>query len=103
MDFFVEGSSTFLKGRIHELRAQFKDTLGHVIQVLIRTRPINKAEMASQGFMRCLRQDSPQTITWLGQPESRFTFDHVAGDIVTQVISYSDSNTQDSMDLLTKF
>ncbi|XP_024388572.1 kinesin-like protein KIN-12F [Physcomitrium patens] len=56
----------------------------HNVQVLIRTRPINKAEMASQGFMRCLRQDSPQTITWLGQPESRFTFDHVAGDIVTQ-------------------
>jgi hypothetical protein len=35
--------------------------------------------------MRCLKQESANTITWIGPPESRFTFDHVAGDSVTQV------------------
>ena len=54
-------------------------------QVLIRTRPMSSTEVASQGFSRCLKQESPHTITWVGPPESRFTFDHVAGEIVTQV------------------
>ncbi|XP_024384201.1 kinesin-like protein KIN-12C isoform X3 [Physcomitrium patens] len=56
----------------------------HNVQVLIRSRPINNAEMASQGYTRCLKQENAHCITWLGQPESRFTFDHVAGDSVTQ-------------------
>uniref|UniRef100_A0A7I4DZD3 Kinesin motor domain-containing protein n=1 Tax=Physcomitrium patens TaxID=3218 RepID=A0A7I4DZD3_PHYPA len=56
----------------------------HNVQVLIRTRPISASEMASQGFSKCLRQEGPHQITWLGQPETRFTFDHVAGEIITQ-------------------
>ena len=42
-------------------------------------------EVASQGFSNCLKQESPHTITWVGPPESRFTFDHVAGETVSQV------------------
>ncbi|BBM96977.1 kinesin family member 15 [Marchantia polymorpha subsp. ruderalis] len=56
----------------------------HNVQVLIRTRPISSSELASQGSSRCLRQESPHTLTWLGQPESRYTFDHVAGEAITQ-------------------
>ena len=54
-------------------------------QVLIRTRPISSSEMVSQGFSKCLKQESPHTVTWLGPPETRFTFDHVAGEVVSQV------------------
>lgn len=57
-------------------------------QVIIRTRPISAAESAVKGFNRCVRQDSPHTITWTGQPESRFTFDHVAGEHITQVTKH---------------
>ncbi len=54
---------------------------------------MNTSEMATattqSGFgsssIRCLKQESANTITWIGPPESRFTFDHVAGDSVTQV------------------
>jgi len=56
----------------------------HNVQVLIRTRPLTGTEAAGKGVTRCLRQDGPQTITWLGQPETRFTFDHVAGESITQ-------------------
>lgn len=55
------------------------------LQVLIRTRPISSTEMVSQGFSKCLKQESPHTLTWLGPPETRFTFDHVAGEIISQV------------------
>ncbi|KAG0577882.1 hypothetical protein KC19_5G188700 [Ceratodon purpureus] len=56
----------------------------HNVQVLVRTRPVSNAEASAQGFTRCIRQDGPHTITWLGQPETRFTFDHVAGESITQ-------------------
>ncbi|KAL2651507.1 hypothetical protein R1flu_019635 [Riccia fluitans] len=56
----------------------------HNVQVIIRTRPFNSSELAAQGTTRCLRQESPHTLTWLGQPESRYTFDHVAGENITQ-------------------
>jgi hypothetical protein len=55
------------------------------MQVLVRTRPVGSSEAAVPGFVRCVRQDGPHTITWLGQPETRFTFDHVAGESITQV------------------
>ncbi|KAG0556184.1 hypothetical protein KC19_11G032900 [Ceratodon purpureus] len=58
--------------------------LDHNVQVLIRTRPINSSEMVSQGFSKCLKQESPHTLTWVGPPETRFTFDHVAGEVVSQ-------------------
>ncbi|TXG71464.1 hypothetical protein EZV62_000043 [Acer yangbiense] len=57
------------------------------VQVLIRIRPLSTIERVSQGYARCLRQESSQTLLWLGQlghPETRFTFDHVACEMITQ-------------------
>ncbi|KMZ62732.1 hypothetical protein ZOSMA_44G01340 [Zostera marina] len=54
------------------------------IQVLIRIRPLNSNEISVQGQKRCVRQDSSQSITWTGHPESRFTFDHVVDEYVSQ-------------------
>eukprot|EP00250_Pteridium_aquilinum_P032892 c4902_g2_i1 orf=190-1206(+) len=56
----------------------------HNVQVVIRLRPLNSSELATQGQSRCIRQDSAQTITWIGHPESRFTFDLVACETITQ-------------------
>lgn len=56
-----------------------------LLQVVIRIRPLSSIEVASQGHSRCVRQDSGHTITWLGHPESRFTFDLVAGENISQV------------------
>ncbi|XP_020082001.1 kinesin-like protein KIN-12E isoform X3 [Ananas comosus] len=52
--------------------------------VMIRIRPINKVESALHGYNRCLIQESSQTLTWTGHPETRFTFDHVACEDTTQ-------------------
>lgn len=38
-----------------------------------------------QGYGKCIRQESCQAITWTGHPESRFTFDIVADENVSQV------------------
>lgn len=54
------------------------------MQVLIRARPLSGAEVARHGVGRCVRQENAHTVSWLGQPETRFTFDHVAGEFVTQ-------------------
>ncbi|KAL3812228.1 hypothetical protein ACJIZ3_013496 [Penstemon smallii] len=56
----------------------------HNVQVLIRIRPLSETEMVSQGYGRCLRQDSAHTVVWLGHPETRFTFDHIACEITSQ-------------------
>ncbi|KAL3620233.1 hypothetical protein CASFOL_035145 [Castilleja foliolosa] len=56
----------------------------HSVQVIIRLRPLSNAELSVQGNNRCVRQDSSQAITWAGPPESRFTFDLVADENVTQ-------------------
>ncbi|XP_024367557.1 kinesin-like protein KIN-12D isoform X3 [Physcomitrium patens] len=56
----------------------------HNVQVLVRVRPVSASEVSGQGFSRCVRQDGPHTITWLGQPQTRFSFDHVAGESITQ-------------------
>ncbi|MCL7045771.1 hypothetical protein MKW94_028005, partial [Papaver nudicaule] len=58
--------------------------MDHNVQVLIRIRPISNAEKVTQGNFRCLRQDSAHTVTWLGNPETRFTFDHVACETISQ-------------------
>ncbi|XP_024385089.1 kinesin-like protein KIN-12F isoform X2 [Physcomitrium patens] len=58
--------------------------MDHSVQVLIRARPISSAELSQQGVARCVKQENAHTISWLGQPETRFTFDHVAGEFVTQ-------------------
>ncbi|XP_021715629.1 kinesin-like protein KIN-12E isoform X2 [Chenopodium quinoa] len=56
----------------------------HNVQVIIRLRPLNNSEISLQGQNRCVRQESSQSITWTGHPESRFTFDVVADENVTQ-------------------
>uniref|UniRef100_A0ACD6A0W5 Uncharacterized protein n=1 Tax=Avena sativa TaxID=4498 RepID=A0ACD6A0W5_AVESA len=54
------------------------------VQVVIRVRPLNSTEKSSHGYNRCLKQESAQSITWIGHPEARFTFDHVACESVNQ-------------------
>ncbi|XP_010427110.1 PREDICTED: kinesin-like protein KIN-12E [Camelina sativa] len=56
----------------------------HNVQVIIRTRPLSSSEISTQGNHKCVRQDNGQAITWIGNPESRFTFDLVADENVTQ-------------------
>nr|QWT43324.1 kinesin-like protein KIN12C [Citrullus lanatus] len=56
----------------------------HNVQVLIRVRPLNNMERSNHGYNRCLKQESAQSITWIGQPETKFTFDHVACETVDQ-------------------
>ncbi|XP_057959011.1 kinesin-like protein KIN-12C isoform X2 [Malania oleifera] len=58
--------------------------MDHNVQVLIRIRPISTVESALRGYGRCLRQDSAQTLVWLGHPETRFTFDHIACEAISQ-------------------
>jgi len=55
---------------------------------MIRVRPINSTEQTLQGYSRCLKQESAQSITWIGQAETRFTFDYVACESITQVRIY---------------
>lgn len=54
-------------------------------QVIIRMRPLSNTEISLQGHGKCVRQESCHTITWTGHPESRFTFDLVADENVSQV------------------
>ncbi|XP_047085992.1 kinesin-like protein KIN-12G [Lolium rigidum] len=54
------------------------------VQVVIRVRPLSSSEVSLQGSKRCVRQDTGQSITWTGHPESRFTFDLVADEHITQ-------------------
>ncbi|GAB2267273.1 hypothetical protein Dimus_002259 [Dionaea muscipula] len=58
--------------------------MDHNVQVIIRVRPLNSLERSIHGYNRCVRQDSAQRITWIGQPEARFTFDHVACESMDQ-------------------
>lgn len=60
-------------------------SFGYCVQVLIRIRPLNNIEKLSQGYDRCLRQESAQTLVWVGHPETRFTFDHIACETLSQV------------------
>ncbi|KAJ8766501.1 hypothetical protein K2173_022560 [Erythroxylum novogranatense] len=66
---------------LHQDPSFWKD---HNVQVLIRVRPLNNMERVSQGYGRCLRQESAQSLLWLGHPETRFTFDHVASETISQ-------------------
>ncbi|MCO5593929.1 hypothetical protein L7F22_047948 [Adiantum nelumboides] len=56
----------------------------HNVQVVIRLRPLSSSELVTQGGSRCVRQESAHAITWTGHPESRFTFDLVACETITQ-------------------
>ncbi|XP_068653780.1 kinesin-like protein KIN-12F isoform X2 [Aristolochia californica] len=67
-----------------ELREDPSFWMDHNVQVLIRVRPLNGTEQSLHGYSRCLKQDSAQTVTWIGQPETRFRFDHVACETINQ-------------------
>ncbi|KAI4335052.1 hypothetical protein L6164_013735 [Bauhinia variegata] len=67
-----------------ELKEDPSFWMDHNVQVLIRIRPLSTMEKLSQGYGRCLRQESAQTLVWVGHPESRFTFDHVACEALSQ-------------------
>ncbi|KAI3505973.1 hypothetical protein L1887_28326 [Cichorium endivia] len=56
----------------------------HNVQVLIRMRPLSNMEKMAQGYLRCLKQESLQTLAWLGHPEVRFTFDHIVSETISQ-------------------
>ncbi|KAL5700402.1 hypothetical protein ACHQM5_025847 [Ranunculus cassubicifolius] len=56
----------------------------HNVQVLVRMRPISSMERALQGNLTCLKQENAQTLSWLGHPETRFTFDHIACEMISQ-------------------
>ncbi|KAK7291739.1 hypothetical protein RIF29_07120 [Crotalaria pallida] len=59
--------------------------MDHNVQVLIRIRPLSTMEKLSQeGSGRCLRQESAQTLVWVGHPETRFTFDHIGCETLSQ-------------------
>lgn len=59
------------------------------VQVMIRIRPLSTTERDSQGYGRCLRQDTAKTLVWLGHPETRFTFDHIACETISQVLTFT--------------
>ncbi|KAI3847328.1 hypothetical protein MKW92_005569 [Papaver armeniacum] len=61
-----------------ELKEDPSFWMDHNVQVLIRVRPLNNMERGQQGYNRCLKQENAQSISWVGQQEARFTFDHVA-------------------------
>ncbi|CBI32470.3 unnamed protein product, partial [Vitis vinifera] len=67
-----------------DLREDPSFWMDHNVQVLIRVRPPNSIERSMHGYNRCLKQESAQSITWIGQPEMRFTFDHVACETIDQ-------------------
>lgn len=54
--------------------------------MIIRIRPLSSSEVSLQGYGKCVKQESCQTVTWTGHPESRFTFDLVADENVSQVV-----------------
>ncbi|KAF7057090.1 hypothetical protein CFC21_064423 [Triticum aestivum] len=71
-----------------ELREDPSFWMDNNVQVVIRVRPLNNSEKTVHGYNRCLKQESAQTITWIGQPETRFTFDHVACEGVNQEVLF---------------
>lgn len=54
------------------------------VQVLVRIRPISATESTAHGQKRCLVQDSSKALSWIGHPETMFTFDHVACETISQ-------------------
>ncbi|CDP18900.1 unnamed protein product [Coffea canephora] len=54
------------------------------VQVFVQVQPFNSVEKSTDGYSPCLKQDSAESITWSGEPETRFTFDHVACETVDQ-------------------
>nr|XP_011461802.1 PREDICTED: phragmoplast orienting kinesin-1 isoform X2 [Fragaria vesca subsp. vesca] len=77
-------TATTSSGQRFEIREDPSFWKDHNVQVIIRVRPLNSNEISVQGYGKCVRQESCQTVTWTGHPESRFTFDIVADENVTQ-------------------
>ncbi|BBH05370.1 P-loop containing nucleoside triphosphate hydrolases superfamily protein, partial [Prunus dulcis] len=77
-------TSTASSNQSFEFREDPSFWKDHNVQVIIRIRPLSSAEISVQGYGKCIRQESCQTITWTGHPESRFTFDIVADENVSQ-------------------
>ncbi|KAK8458483.1 hypothetical protein SEVIR_3G388200v4 [Setaria viridis] len=71
-----------------ELREDPSFWMDNNVQVVIRVRPLNNNEKNLHSYNRCLKQESAQSITWIGQPETRFTFDHVACETVDQEVLF---------------
>uniref|UniRef100_A0ACD5XRF6 Uncharacterized protein n=1 Tax=Avena sativa TaxID=4498 RepID=A0ACD5XRF6_AVESA len=71
-----------------ELREDPSFWMENNVQVVIRVRPLNNTEKNVHGYNRCLKQDSAQSITWIGQPETHFKFDHVACEGVNQEVLF---------------
>ncbi|KAL4200409.1 hypothetical protein AMTRI_Chr03g56360 [Amborella trichopoda] len=76
-----DGGSRVQSFEIHEDPSFWKD---HNVQVVIRIRPLSSSEISLQGHNRCVKQDSVQSLTWTGHPETRFTFDVLADEFVSQ-------------------
>lgn len=81
---FSEKKDMLESNRSFEFREDPSFWKEHNVQVIIRIRPLSNSEISIQGHGKCVRQESSQTITWTGHPESRFTFDMVADENVTQ-------------------
>ncbi|XP_010535741.1 PREDICTED: kinesin-like protein KIN-12E [Tarenaya hassleriana] len=79
-----DGSVQLSRSRSFEFNEDPSFWKDHNVQVVIRIRPLSSSEVSLQGQNKCVRQESGQTITWTGHPESRFTFDLVADEYVTQ-------------------
>ncbi|XP_020592078.1 kinesin-like protein KIN-12F [Phalaenopsis equestris] len=67
-----------------ELKEDPSFWMDHNVQVVIRVRPINIVERSQQGYSRCIKQESAQSITWIGQSKTRFMFDYIACETVNQ-------------------
>ncbi|XP_021651658.2 kinesin-like protein KIN-12D [Hevea brasiliensis] len=82
------GSSTAVVNTVEVPHFDLKEDpsfwMDHNVQVLVRVRPLSSMEKSMHGYSRCLKQENAQSITWIGQPETRFTFDHVACESVDQ-------------------
>ncbi|XP_060959954.1 kinesin-like protein KIN-12C isoform X1 [Cannabis sativa] len=78
----LSSSSTSCEVELPHFELQHDSTFwaDHNVQVLIRIRPLSRLE----SHATCLRQESPHTLVWLGHPETRFTFDHVASPTISQ-------------------
>ncbi|GAU16719.1 hypothetical protein TSUD_199610 [Trifolium subterraneum] len=80
----VKGTEILTEVQHFELKNDPSFWTDHNVQVLIRIRPLSNMEKLSQGNGRCLKQESAQTLIWLGHPETRFTFDHIGCETLSQ-------------------
>ncbi|XP_056168163.1 kinesin-like protein KIN-12C isoform X2 [Syzygium oleosum] len=82
--FQIANAETRLEVPHFELEENSSFWTDNNVQVLIRIRPLSNLEKVSQGYGRCIRQESAKTLVWLGYPETRFTFDHIACETISQ-------------------